>query len=335
MRVLIAEDDPVAALTVAKAVESFGYEAIVARNGKEAWDTLQTNPVPIVLTAWAMPIVDGLELCQRIRSAAFSHYTYVIVLTGLVEREHVPSVLSYGADDFIAKPLDNEELRVRLLVGQRIVTLDRELRKTNVRLQEENADLAMRSRVDAVTGIGNRRAFEERIEDLHRRALRRGRPYAVVMCDIDRFKTVNDSYGHRAGDEVLRGIAQSVQLTVRREDHPFRYGGDEIVLLLEDQSRSGGIQVAERVRAKIHAEKFSVSGRDEPVRITISCGVASYPENCGEGSDWAAAVERADRALYVAKSNGRNCVWGFEAHKNMLATFADAGSGRGGESAPQ
>ncbi len=321
MRVLIAEDDPATALTIAKAVESFGYQTTVTGDGKQAWEALQNDPAPIVVTDWSMPVMDGLELCRRIRANGSDRYTYVIFLTGRHEREHVLSVLSCGADDFIAKPLDTEELRVRLLVGQRIVTLERELREANVRLLEENEDLAKRSRVDALMGIGNRRAFEERVTEIHRRALRRGAPYAVIMCDIDRFKKVNDTYGHRAGDDVLKNVARVIERAVRREDQPFRYGGEEIVLLLEDQDRAAGLAIAERLRRDVAAHGVAVKGLPEPLRVTVSCGVASYPENCGEGSDWSDAVERADQAMYVAKENGRNGIWGFEARKNVLPTY--------------
>ncbi len=321
MRVLIAEDEPGVALTIAQVVESFGYQTIVTHGGEEAWERLIEEPTSIVLTDWSMPGIDGLELCRRIRMGGFEHYTYLIFLTSRDDRDHLLSALSCGADDFLAKPLDPEELRVRLLVAQRIVTLERELRAANQRLLVENADLAHRSRIDALTGIGNRRAFEERVNDLHRRALRRGMPYSVIMCDIDRFKGINDTYGHRAGDEILRAVAHAIRLGLRQEDQPFRYGGEEIVLLLDDQDRTVALSIAERLRSAIENCRFQVDGEPKPIRVTVSCGVASYPESCGEGSDWAAVVERADRAMYMAKHRGRNCVWDFEPSKTTTKSI--------------
>ena len=315
---LIAEDDASTALAIGRAVERFGYETVVTRDGEEAWEELQRTPTPIVVTDWKMPRLDGLELCRRVRASGLPHYTYLIFLTNCDDRDHLLEALSRGADDFLAKPLDAEELRVRLLVAQRIVTLETELREANRRLLEENADLAKRSRIDALTAIGNRLAFEERATELHRLALRRSTPYSVVMCDIDRFKAINDSYGHRAGDEILKGVARVIQRVVRLEDHPYRYGGEEIVLLLEGQGTSVARHVAERLRSTIESQRFYIEGAFEPRRVTVSCGVACYPESCGEGSCWKAVVECADQAMYEAKRQGRNRTWGFEAQDDPL-----------------
>ena len=188
MRVLVVDDDPVAARSVSEAVRRFGYEVDVRSDAQSAWALLETDAVPIVLTDWNMPGEDGVSLCRRIRSNQLAYYTYVIFVTSRSHHEDLVQALSAGADDLIAKPFDPEELRARLLVAERIVQLESRLRRAADELQRRNEDLDQKSKLDPLMGIGNRAAFEEKIREIHDWAASGRARYGVVMCDVDHFK---------------------------------------------------------------------------------------------------------------------------------------------------
>ena len=308
MNVLVVEDDPTTARVVVRAVRNFGYDATVAKTAGEAWERLQDGEWRIVISDWMMPGEDGIELCRRIRVAALPFYIYFIVLTARAERQDLLHALSVGADDFLTKPLDRDELRVRLIVGERIVGLETRLREANEALREYAADLDQRSKVDPLMLIGNRAAFEARLRELHGRAQKSQRRFGIVMCDVDHFKVYNDSLGHQRGDQILRQIAAAVKQGVRTTDQAFRYGGEEIVLLLPDLDMAGAARVAERVRRQVQSVRFDLDGADAPFNITISCGVASFPDYARDREDYLGPVESADHALYEAKRRGRNRV---------------------------
>ena len=307
MKILVVDDDRSAAMTIEKIVEAFGHDATHVRGAAEAWEKLETGEYRIVISDWMMSGEDGLSLCRRIRSAAFPFYAYTIVVTSRAGRRDLLDALSAGADDFLVKPVDPDELRVRLLVGERIVRLETRLRQANEALRRHAADLDQRSKVDALMRIGNRAAFELRLRELHDWAAAGGRGFGLVMCDVDHFKVCNDSLGHQRGDEILRRIAAAVTRGVRSGDEAFRYGGEEIVLLLPDLDTAGAARVAERVRRQVQAVRFELDGC-APFRITISCGVAAFPEHGSADADCLALVASADQALYQAKRRGRNRV---------------------------
>ena len=307
MRVLVVDDDPTTELAVSHALTRFGYEVQTATNGLEAWNQLEAEEIPIVVADLEMPVEDGLALCKRIRAAEFRHYTYVVLLTHHEERETLMTAWSSGVDDFVNKPLDAAQLRVRLIVAHRIVTLERELRERNNQLAQANAGLEVLSRVDALTGAGNRAAFHEQIETTHAQALRSGRPYGVVVCDLDRFKQINDQNGHQCGDRALTGAVAVIRSVARRGDVVFRYGGDEIVLVIPDEGLESVRNLTERVCAKLGRVEFH-DGEGQPFRLTASFGVATYPETSGEGADWAEVFAHADEAMYVVKRRGGNGV---------------------------
>jgi diguanylate cyclase (GGDEF)-like protein len=308
MKILVVEDDPTAARIVEQTVRGFGHEAYVVSEAVAAWDALQSNEWRIVISDWMMPGEDGLSLCRRIRASALPFYAYIIILTARTERQDLLDAFSAGADDFLVKPLDQDELRVRLLVAERIVGVETQLRQANDALRKYAADLDQASKVDALMRIGNRAAFEARLRELHSWAHKSGRTFGVVMSDIDHFKVYNDSLGHQRGDQILRQTADAVQRAVRTTDRAFRYGGEELALLLPDLDLEGAAQVAERVRSEVESLQFQLDGTTAPFHITISCGVASYPACALDDEDCFGVVARADRALYEAKRRGRNRV---------------------------
>ena len=308
MKVLLADDDPTTLGLVGHALQKMGHEVVTAVDGSEAGEKFLAEWFPVVITDWEMPGQNGIELCRQIRNAKLPIYTYIIFLTNRQEKQHLIEALDAGADDFISKPFDLQEMQVRLRAGERVVRLERELRDVNKDLRSMNERLLYMSRMDPLMEIGNRLDFEEKVAAFHERAVARNLRYAIVMCDVDHFKNFNDRYGHQSGDEILRKVASAVRATLRGEDAAFRYGGDEILLYLHGQDLPGATAAAERVRHGVAEQEFATGESGEKVRVTISCGVALYPLSAMPEGGWSSIVEQADRALYEAKESGRDRV---------------------------
>jgi two-component system chemotaxis response regulator CheY len=308
VKALVADDDPGTRQLLQKILRESGYEVLSAENGQQAWDAYHAAPVSLVITDWEMPGLSGLELCSRIRLNDTAAYTYIVLLTNRSGRDHLIEGLSAGADDFVSKPVHPEELRVRLRVAQRILSLEAHLRQANGDLLRMNERLLKMSRLDPLMEIGNRLAFEEKFAEYHRKAEQEGRRYAVVMCDMDNFKLCNDTFGHQLGDDVLRQVAAAIRERLRADDAAFRYGGEEILMLLSRQDLAGAVAAAERIRRSIEALEFRAGEDNRSLRVTVSCGVVCYPSNPGPAFCRRDLVELADRALYQAKRQGRNCV---------------------------
>jgi two-component system chemotaxis response regulator CheY len=308
VKVLVADDDPVTRELLHRILCEAGYEVLLVDDGRLAWETFRETGVSVVITDWEMPGLNGIELCSRIRQHDTAGYTYIIFLTSRAGRDHLIEGLSAGADDFISKPLYPEELRVRLRVAQRILALEANLRRANRDLLRMNDRLLKMSRLDPLMEIGNRLAFEERFEEYHGKAREEGWRYAVVMCDVDNFKLCNDSFGHQLGDDVLREVASAIRQRLRADDAAFRYGGEEILMLLNRQDLAGAVAAAERIRASIEALEFSDPSGLQTFRVTVSCGVVCQPADDAAPLGRRELVEMADRALYQAKRCGRNRV---------------------------
>jgi diguanylate cyclase (GGDEF)-like protein len=308
MTVLIADDDPASRRLLEKAVQSFGHQVIAAKNGSEAWERFNTGDFAFVITDWVMPGFDGLELCRRIRGSVRPDYAYIIMVTSNSGQEDLITGMNAGADDFIVKPIDRRELQVRMRAAERILRLQQELREKNEQLETMNARLRRISRLDALMQLGNRLAFEERISEFHQNAARYARRYGVVMCDVDHFKSYNDTHGHLAGDEVLRQVGDAVKSSLRGSDGAFRYGGEEIIALLPEQSFRESLLTAERLRSTVEGLDIPRADNDQSNCVTISCGVSACPVDGALPKDWETVVEWADQALYRAKALGRNRV---------------------------
>ncbi len=308
MTVLIAEDDPASRRLLEKAVQSLGHAVVSTRDGQEAWSQFVQGNFVFVITDWMMPRLDGLELCQRIRSSPRPNYVYIIMVTSNSGQEDLITGMNSGADDFIVKPIDRRELQVRMRAAERILKLQQELSEKNEQLEVVNNRLQRLSRLDALMQLGNRLAFEERIAEFHHQVTRYGRGYGVVMCDVDHFKGYNDSYGHLAGDDVLRRIAGVFKSTLRSSDGAFRYGGEEIVALLPEQSFQESMRTAERLRTTVESLELPEHDGSPRGHVTISCGVAACPIEGHIPNEWETVIEWADQALYRAKARGRNRV---------------------------
>lgn len=307
MKILIAEDDAVSLLILRRAVEKLGHECLTAENGERAWQSYKENPdLDVVISDWMMPDVDGLELCQRIRAEEREEYTYFIFLTALGDKEHLLMGFEAGADDYLSKPLDREQLQVRLISARRLTDLHHQLAEQRTEMRKLNTQLADQARTDALTGLSNRLRMQEDLASLDARKKRYGQTYCVVLCDIDFFKPYNDTYGHPAGDEILRRVAGSIESHCRSGDVAYRYGGEEFLIILPEQTQKSGIGMAERLRHAIEDLEISHGARKTPEIITISAGVSATRKDDEKSAE--AILKEADEALYTAKEAGRNQV---------------------------
>jgi two-component system cell cycle response regulator len=296
MRLLIAEDDRTSRRMLTAMVSKWGYDPLVAEDGGAAWSMLQqADPPRLVLLDWNMPVLDGLEVCRRLRATASSDPPYVILLTGRAEKGDIVRGLDAGANDFVAKPYDNEELQARLRVGRRMLDLQ-------ARLAAARDALAQQAMHDPLTGIFNRRAILERLTAEISRAHRQGTSMTVGMCDVDHFKAVNDTYGHQTGDDVLKGFTAFVQAQLRDYDCVGRYGGEEFLVINPGVKGPGEASLYERLCDRVSG--VGMPTRRGPIAITISIGVAAAT---GE-STVDTLLADADAALYQAKADGRNRV---------------------------
>lgn len=303
MKVLVVEDDVTTRLLLSGALRKWGYDVVAVADGEDAWDEVKKREARLVITDWEMPRLDGAGLCKRIRTQLGSQYTYVLLLTNYKDPDHIVQGLSAGADDFISKPFNPLELQARLAVGQRILSLQDDLLEKNRELERLNLQLARIAATDALTQLGNRRSFDDALQRVHALSLRHGRPYGVLMADLDHFKSINDRFGHAIGDKVLAEVAAAFRNATRSEDELFRYGGEEVVILTREQTLPGLASLCERLR--VAAASVRISAADaSPVKISVSIGAALHDGK--ERIDGPALVARADEALYTAKREGRD-----------------------------
>jgi diguanylate cyclase (GGDEF)-like protein len=311
VRILIAEDEPISRRLLAKALEKMGHDVVSTPNGSEAWAVLQGEDIRLVIADWEMPEMDGIELVRRVRTETPDRYVYFILLTSRVQRKDIVRGMDAGADDYVTKPFDSEELRVRIRAGERVTRLEEEL-------ELKNDQLRLMAMVDGLTGISNRRAFDEEFPRVREASRRFQRQFSVVMIDIDRFKSYNDSLGHEAGDGALRAVAQILSGELRHSDKVFRYGGEEFVCLLADTNEQGATQVGERLRKAIESAEIRHPSNSPVPIVTISAGTATYDPSRGETAD--TIIGQADQALYAAKADGRNCVVGWSVCHSQTQT---------------
>jgi two-component system, cell cycle response regulator len=244
-----------------------------------------------------MPGMTGLEVCRRIRERGSEPYIYILLLTSKSQKEDLIEGMDAGADDYIAKPFDQNELQVRLRAGTRLVDLQAQLLSAREALREQ----ATR---DSLTRLWNRNSIIESLSRELARAEREASPLGVVIVDLDHFKNINDHHGHPAGDAVLREAARRMQSSVRQYDFVGRYGGEEFLILLTNCGEAESVSQAERLRKQLAQNDICFNGTS--LRITASFGVtAALP-----GEAWTAEglIRKADEALYVAKNSGRNRV---------------------------
>ena len=299
MRIVIAEDDAASRRLLEAKLRKWGYEVIATSDGQAALQALRaSDPPQIAILDWMMPEMDGVAVCRALRKEAGDSYTYLILLTGKTEERDLVVGMEAGADDYIAKPFNSSELKVRLRAGRRIIELQNEL----IAAREVQR---VKATHDPLTGLWN---HEEILRIMDRelvRDTREGRnATGAIMVDLDHFKQVNDTFGHMAGDVVLRTVAQRMLALLRPYDALGRYGGEEFLVVVSGCDAESGAALAERLRAGIAAA--CVDTAEGMIPISASLGVAV---NDGDApADANALVQRADHALYRAKAEGRDRV---------------------------
>ena len=298
MKILVAEDDALSRVMLERTLQRAGYEVTSVSNGVHALEELATqNPPRLALLDWIMPPKDGVEVCREVRDRKDRAYTYLILLSSRESKQEIVQGLESGADDYLTKPYDAEELKARLRAGERILELED-------RLVEARESMRFQATHDLLTALWNRGVIMELLSREILRSRRESNCTVVMMCDIDHFKLVNDHHGHAAGDDVLREVARRLQHSVRSYDMVGRYGGEEFLVILNKCDASSALARAENLRAAISAKP--IQAHSESLSLTISLGLALSSDFPNRDVDQ--IIHEADTALYAAKAAGRNCV---------------------------
>jgi two-component system cell cycle response regulator len=295
-RILVAEDDPVSRRVLELFLIKWGFEVVLCGSGIEALRLLERLDAPrLVLLDWMMPGMEGVEVCRKIRQFENRPYIYVLLLTARARKDDVLQGLGSGADDYVTKPFEPQELRARLNIGQRVLGLQD-------KLIASRDDLLFQATHDSLTHTSNRGVIMDRLRSERSRQGRGGGDFAIMFVDIDHFKHVNDMHGHLVGDAVLVEIADRIMKSVRPHDSVGRYGGEEFLIVAPSADAMGGLRLAQRIRQEIERRPVLVDGSS--VSITASFGVAASTMN--RLVDPQDMLRAADDALYHAKAGGRN-----------------------------
>jgi two-component system cell cycle response regulator len=301
-RILVVDDHPDNVEIINVRLSSRGFEIETATNGEEALQKVHENPPHLILLDVMMPLMDGYEVSRRIKNDDTLPFIPIILVTARDSTQDKVDGLDAGADDYLTKPVNFPELEARVRSMLRIKRLQDELDQKNRELELVNKRLRKLSVTDGLTELFNHRHIHELLHEEFERTKRSGEPMAVAMMDLDRFKLVNDTYGHPTGDVILYETADILRQTVREIDMVGRYGGEEFIAILPGANEDDAAHFAERVRQAVANHVF----RDEAneVRMTMSGGVASFPDADTDHPDL--LIKRADEALYAAKEGGRN-----------------------------
>ncbi|MDD5383430.1 MAG: diguanylate cyclase [Gallionella sp.] len=308
MRVLVVEDDRAMLMLLEAMLKAAGHDVLVARNGVEAMHIVGQQHPQLVITEWTMPQMDGIALCRKLRESLERRDVYVIILNMQESVDRLVEAFEAGADDYLVKPVAQKVFFARLRAAQRVVQLQEELAFDREQLLRFSKDLAASNErlqrlalTDALTELPNRRFAMERLEQEWALSKRGDRTLSCMMVDIDYFKPINDKFGHQAGDEALKCVANTLRQSARAQDVVCRYGGEEFVVICPDTGIDAAYQCAERLRMNVAALKFK--NQEAGIRLTISIGVAEKKEGVASIEE---LLNRADECLYAAKQGGRN-----------------------------
>ncbi len=298
-RVLLVDDEPVQRMLVGRMLSRAHYDVVTAEDGEQALERVARGDISLLITDWEMPRMDGLSLCRALRSRGLEHYVYAIVVTSRDAVENVVTGLQAGADDYLVKPVMEPELLARLNTGKRLIEMERSLRIANA----ENLRLSI---TDALTGVFNRRYLMDQLQRELERAQRYQHPLSLMLCDVDHFKRINDTYGHQAGDDVLVSFAQALRRSLRETDWIARYGGEEFVVVLPETGIEHARMVAERCRIDMATHPHQAAGTD--IAVTASFGVTGWQPDMSADVVLDKLIAAADAGVYASKSGGRNQV---------------------------
>lgn len=294
LRMVIAEDSAVSRVVLHRLLGRLGFDPQIATDGVSAWEMLEAQDVPtIAILDWMMPGLEGVEICRRIRQLSRQHYIYTMLLTSKAGKKEIIEGLQAGADDYMTKPVDAEELRARLVVAQRIIRSQEELFAAREVLRNK-------ANTDYLTQLLNRAGIMEALDQELSRSKRTGETFSIILGDIDHFKQINDSFGHLTGDDVLFEVASRIKTCMRSYDSVGRYGGEEFLLVVPGCDRAQAFQVGEKIRKAACESPIRVSRLDRT--ITLSLGVCARTTEIKVDE----LLMAADSALYSAKNSGRN-----------------------------
>lgn len=302
VRILVVDDHPDNVEIINVRLSSRGFTIEAATNGEEALQMVRDNPPHLILLDVMMPLMDGYEVSRRIKNDPDLPFIPIILVTARDSTQDKVDGLDAGADDYLTKPVNFPELEARVRSMLRIKRLQDELDQKNRELELVNKRLRKLSITDGLTELFNHRHIHELLHEEFERTKRSGEPMAVAMMDLDRFKQVNDTYGHPTGDVILFETAEILRHTVREIDMVGRYGGEEFVAILPGADEEDANRFAERVREAVAKHVYQDEANE--VRMTLSGGVASFPSTGLDHPDL--LIKRADEALYAAKQGGRN-----------------------------
>ncbi|HMK50755.1 MAG TPA: diguanylate cyclase [Thermodesulfovibrionales bacterium] len=299
-KILLVEDDKVQGKATKNYLETSGYEVIFVEDGKSAIKAVKTQEIDLVVLDLILPDMNGNEVCRWLKLNQDTRGIPIIMLTAQGSTTDKVASLTAGADDHLTKPFNESELGARIYACLRTKALQDELRDKNRQLEEVLSRVEVLAITDPLTQLYNRRHFETLIESEFATTTRYKSPTSCLMIDVDFFKQVNDQFGHRAGDTVLKEIAQIIKNCLRKVDTVARWGGEEFVVLLPRTKKEDSLIAAERILNSISEHSFSGVDR----QITVSIGVASMPDPSIDSSE--KLVDASDAALYEAKGSGRN-----------------------------
>ena len=309
MKALVIEDTVTSAMVVCQQLGKMGFETRHARDGETGIEAFRKDKPDLVLLDIIMPGIDGFEVARRIRQLERNaEWTPIIFLSARTSDTDLEKGIEAGGDDYLIKPVSEMVLRAKIRAMQRIAQMRYSLLVLTRKLDEANRELKRLSAVDGLTGIANRRSFDDALAKEWRRAARNQAPLALLLVDVDYFKQFNDNYGHQLGDECLKAVARTLDAQLRRPgDMVARFGGEEFVVLLPQTDEAGAERVGESLRDAIERLGITHGHSQAADVVTVSVGVAAArPARDASGPD--ALVDGADRALYGAKRQGRNRV---------------------------
>lgn len=297
MKVLIAEDDSATSIFLKRLLFRWGFDVQTAFDGIEAWNALQAgeDAPAMVLLDLMMPGMDGLEVCRRLREKekGDNGYVYVVMVTSKSGKEDIIAGMEAGADDYLVKPFDKDELRARLLAGQRIIELHTALSAANKRL-------TILSRLDPLTGALSRNALLGDLDLAMYRSLREKTSLGIALVDFDNLKQFNESYGRNAGDRALQGSIRRLTACLRRTDSCGRWGKDEFVVVLPGVTMSQGEKICRRIQEAVAGEEFEIDGQS--LNITVSQRLAIWDGQAGIDD----FISRVEKDLHASRSKGDN-----------------------------
>jgi two-component system, cell cycle response regulator len=319
VRILVADDDPVNRRLLQASLVGWDYEVILARDGEEAWNILLQEDAPkLAILDWMMPGMDGTEICRRVRKRNVKFYTYILLLTANFRKADIIAGLEAGADDYLTKPFEQNELRARLRTGRRILELQEQLHSFTDALQFQLAN-------DPLTGTLSRAAILETMRIELIRCQRERTTVGILMADLDHFKQVNDTYGHLTGDTVLREVAKRMRSAVRPYDAVGRYGGEEFLIIAPGCDMPAAMSRAEGIRDAVGKEPVDTPEGMVPVTLSLGVTVAGGDKP----TELEGLLRTADAALYEAKNRGRNQVVVSTPSKDAIAKSSEESMLRG------